>query len=65
MQEIGRRNLEIFAGEECVEMDSHLVSYPTVIAADGSIEAKPELVPDTAARVRGAPSTMLPDYLTT
>jgi hypothetical protein len=65
MREIGSHNLDQFVGEETVDLDAHLLRYPIDVADDGKITCNPELVPDTPALLRGKPSTVLPDNLTT
>eukprot|EP01094_Clydonella_sp_ATCC50884_P012634 TRINITY_DN2290_c0_g1_i2.p1 TRINITY_DN2290_c0_g1~~TRINITY_DN2290_c0_g1_i2.p1 ORF type:complete len:955 (+),score=336.28 TRINITY_DN2290_c0_g1_i2:60-2867(+) len=65
MRGIGSHNLEAFTGDETVDLESHLLRYPIDVAQDGALTCNPPIVPDTPAEVRGRPSTMLPDNLTT
>jgi hypothetical protein len=63
MQRIGRQNWERYAGDEVVEMDTHLLLYPYTVAANGDVSATVPLFPDTRGAVLGTSSSLIPNIL--
>ena len=68
LNEIGRKNWEIFAGDIVANMDENgqLMKYPLDISDNGKVMALPgkSLIPDTKASIMGTESALIPDTLT-
>jgi phospholipase D1/2 len=67
LNEIAEENWKKFTGKEVQEMDSHLVPYPIVVEADGSVKPRQEnnCFPDTKGKIVGTETSVLPEFLTT
>jgi hypothetical protein len=64
MREIAHRNWDAYAGDEVVELRSHLLAYPYTISPTGQVTAAVRLFPDTRGPVCGTPNAIIPNILT-
>ena len=67
MNEIAEHNWTKFTAETFSTLQGHLLKYPLQVDADGKVAPLPdqESFPDIGGKIMGAPSTALPDVLTT
>jgi len=62
---LARNNWEMYAGNNVVDMQSHLMLYPYTVEESGKIHATIEKFPDTNANIQGSDDPFLPTLLTT
>ncbi|XP_057530324.1 phospholipase D delta isoform X2 [Amaranthus tricolor] len=67
VNEIAEHNWTKFTAETFSTLQGHLLKYPLQVDADGKVAPLPdqESFPDIGGKIMGAPSTALPDVLTT
>jgi len=61
---LAQANWEKYISPDVVDMVGHLMPYPIVVSADGTITPLIEHFPDTPAPIRGAKAISIPDLLT-
>ncbi|GAB4847593.1 hypothetical protein Ancab_026655 [Ancistrocladus abbreviatus] len=67
VNEVAEDNWKRYGDENVLMLRGHLLKYPLKVDADGKVELLPneETFPDVGGKILGAPSTALPDTLTT
>lgn len=67
VNEAAEDNWKRYTAEELTLLQGHLLKYPIEVDVDGNIGPLPghENFPDVGGKVLGAPSTTIPDVLTT
>lgn len=64
VRRIASSNWDLYAGDEVVDMDAHLLLYPYSVSKSGGVTAAVRFFPDTRGSVCGAPSGVIPNILT-
>ncbi|XP_073295528.1 phospholipase D delta-like [Primulina huaijiensis] len=67
VNEVAEDNWKRYANEEFTLLQGHLLKYPVMVEADGSVNPLPgfENLPDVGGRILGTHSATIPDVLTT